>query len=156
MAQTIKNLLEMWENRVQSLVRKIWWRREWQPTPVSLPGEFHGQRSLEGYSPWDLKESDMTEWLTHTPISHASGTSKYLDGIDVSNKDLICPLCMGAVLNKLQQCNSYNLNVSSKYEHSRLGPLGFPSGKPPFPPLPPPPILLLRAAAHHCPTDSKF
>ena len=37
-----------------------------QPTPVFLPGEFHGQRSLEGYSPWGLKESDMTEQLTHT------------------------------------------------------------------------------------------
>ena len=36
-------------------------RRKWQPTPVFLPGEFHGQRSLEGYSPWGLKELDMTE-----------------------------------------------------------------------------------------------
>ena len=34
---------------------------EKQPTPVFLPGEFHGQRSLEGYSPWSHKESDMTE-----------------------------------------------------------------------------------------------
>ena len=34
---------------------------EWQPTPVFLPGEFHGQRSLAGYSPWGHKESDMTE-----------------------------------------------------------------------------------------------
>ena len=34
-------------------VRKIPWRREWQPTPVLLPGKFHGQRSLEGYGPWD-------------------------------------------------------------------------------------------------------
>ena len=33
-------------------VRKILWRRVWQPTPVSLPGESHGQRSLVGYSPW--------------------------------------------------------------------------------------------------------
>ena len=31
-----------------------------QPTPVFLSGEFHGQRSLEGYSSWDPKESDMT------------------------------------------------------------------------------------------------
>ena len=38
----------------------------WLPTPVFLPGEFHGQRSLVGYTPWGLKESDMTEWLTHT------------------------------------------------------------------------------------------
>ena len=34
---------------------------KWQPTPVSWPGEFHGQRSLLGYSPWGHKESDMTE-----------------------------------------------------------------------------------------------
>ena len=37
----------------------------WQPTPVFLSGKFHGQRSLAGYSPWDHKESDMTE-TTHT------------------------------------------------------------------------------------------
>ena len=43
-----------------------YWRRKWQPTPVPLPGKFHGQRSLLGYSPWGCKESDMTEWLTHT------------------------------------------------------------------------------------------
>jgi len=33
----------------------------WQPTPVCLPGQFHGQRSLAGYSPWGRKESDMTK-----------------------------------------------------------------------------------------------
>ena len=43
---------------------KILWGRAWQPTPVFLPGEFHGQRSLAGYSPWGHKESDMTEQLT--------------------------------------------------------------------------------------------
>ena len=37
------------------------WRREWLPIPVFLPGEFHGQRSLGGYSPWGCKESDTTE-----------------------------------------------------------------------------------------------
>ena len=38
-----------------------------QPAPVFLPGKFHGQRSLAGYSPWGRKESDMTERLsTHT------------------------------------------------------------------------------------------
>ena len=40
------------------------WKREWQPTPVFLPGEFHGQRSLARYSPWGHKESDMTEGLS--------------------------------------------------------------------------------------------
>ena len=36
-------------------VRKIPWRRKWQPTPEFLPGKFHGQRSLVGYSPWSCK-----------------------------------------------------------------------------------------------------
>ena len=42
---------------------KIPWRRKWQPTPVLLPGKFHGQRSLVGYSPWGRKELDKTEQL---------------------------------------------------------------------------------------------
>ena len=36
------------------------WRRKWQSTPVFLPGESHGQKSLVGYSPWHRKEWDMT------------------------------------------------------------------------------------------------
>ena len=52
--------LEMQETPVQSLGGKIPWRWRWQPTPVLLPGEFHGQRSLAGYSPQIPKESDMT------------------------------------------------------------------------------------------------
>ena len=47
-------------------VRKIPWRREWQSSPVFLPGESHGQRSLAGYSPWGHKESDTTE--PQTPV----------------------------------------------------------------------------------------
>ena len=42
------------------------WRREWQSTPVFLPGESHGWRSLAGDGPWGCKELDMTEPLTHT------------------------------------------------------------------------------------------
>ena len=45
-------------------VDKIPWRREWLPTPVFLPEEPQGQRSLMGYSPWGPKELDTTEWLT--------------------------------------------------------------------------------------------
>ena len=48
-------------------VRKIPWRRAWQPTPVLLPGEFHGQRSLVGYSSWDHRVN-MTEQLTFNSI----------------------------------------------------------------------------------------
>ena len=42
--------------RFDPWVRKIPWKKKWQPTPVFLPGESHGQRRLRGYSPWDLKE----------------------------------------------------------------------------------------------------
>ena len=42
-------------------LRKIPWRRSWHPTAAFLPGESHGQRRLEGHSPWGHKESDMTE-----------------------------------------------------------------------------------------------
>ena len=61
--QTVKNPPVMQETQVQSLGRKDPLRRKWQPTPVLLPGEFHGQRSLAGYSLWDHKESDATEQL---------------------------------------------------------------------------------------------
>ena len=47
--------------RFDPWVRKIPWRRTWQPTPVFLPGESHGHRSLAGYSPWGHKESDTIE-----------------------------------------------------------------------------------------------
>ena len=45
-------------------VGKIPWRREWLPTPVFWPGEFHGERSLVGYSPWGGKELDTTDPIT--------------------------------------------------------------------------------------------
>ena len=50
--------------QVWSLGQKVPQRRKWQPTPVFLPGEFSWQRSLAGYSPWSLKESDTTEQLS--------------------------------------------------------------------------------------------
>ena len=50
--------------RFDPWVRKMLWRREWLPTPVFLPRESHGQRSVAGYSPWVHKELDTTEQLT--------------------------------------------------------------------------------------------
>ena len=78
MTQIAMNLPAMWKTWVQSLVRKIPWRREQLPTAVFLPGEFHGQRSLEGYSPWGRKESDRTERLAHIyiPIQTLKNTNK--------------------------------------------------------------------------------
>ena len=46
--------------RFDPLVRKIPWRRKWQPAPVFLPGKSYGQMSLVGYSPWGCKELDIT------------------------------------------------------------------------------------------------
>ena len=58
----------MQEMQVQSLVAKIPWRRAWHPIPVVLPGEFHGLRSVLGYSPQSHKKSDTTEATGHARI----------------------------------------------------------------------------------------
>ena len=59
-AQRLKRLPGMW---FDPWLGKIPWRRKWQPTPVLLPGESHGGRSLVGYIPWGHKQSDTTERL---------------------------------------------------------------------------------------------
>ena len=61
MAQMVKSLPQCGRPGFDNWVSKIPWRREWKPTPLFLPREFHGQRSLVGYSPWGPKELDMTE-----------------------------------------------------------------------------------------------
>ena len=58
-------------------VVKIPWGRAWQPTPVFLPAESHGQRSLVGYSPWGHRESDTTEATEH---AHACSPPLYFVG----------------------------------------------------------------------------
>ena len=73
MAQMVKNLPAMQEASVQSLGQEDHQRGEWHLTPDFLPREFHGQKSLVGYSLRGCKESDMTEWLT-TYISTILGT----------------------------------------------------------------------------------
>ena len=67
-------LPELWQQRIclqcrthgfNSWVRKTPWRKEWQLTPVFLLGEFHGQKTLVGCSPWGHKElSNLIEWLS--------------------------------------------------------------------------------------------
>ena len=52
-------------------VRKIPWRRAWEPNPVFLSEESHGQRSLVGYSPWGCKESDMIEETEHARLTRS-------------------------------------------------------------------------------------
>ena len=57
--------IKLWEMREETWfnpwVETIPWRRKWQPTPVYLPGKYHGQRSLVATVHGVKKESDMTE-----------------------------------------------------------------------------------------------
>ena len=71
-------------HRLQHWFRKIPWRRKWLSTPVFLLGKSHGQRSLEGYSPWGLKELDMTEqlstqWLINLTLYHSEQGKRELE-----------------------------------------------------------------------------
>ena len=52
---------EIEENNKMENSRDLFWRRQWHPTPVLLPGKSHGRRSLVGHSPWGLEELDGTE-----------------------------------------------------------------------------------------------
>ena len=70
-------------------IGKVIWRRKWQPTPISLPGKSHGQRSLVGYSPWGHKESDSTVCArarththTHTHTDNFLASIPFLVGRD--------------------------------------------------------------------------
>ena len=66
--QTVKNLLQCRRSGFHSWVRKIPWRKEWLPTPLFLPGEFHGQRNLAGYSSWVTKNKTNCETNTLSPV----------------------------------------------------------------------------------------
>ena len=66
MSQMLKNCLQCKRPGFNPCFGKIPWRRGWKrlPTPIFLPDEFHGQKTLAGYSPWGGKELDTTEQLT--------------------------------------------------------------------------------------------
>ena len=81
-------------------VWKIPWRRKWQPTPVFLPGESHGQTSLEGYSPWGHKESDRTEQLNNNKLNNMAKNITRQTGIWIL-KVLFHRRTKQGVLNKL-------------------------------------------------------
>ena len=59
-AQVVKKTPGMWETQVQSLGWEELLEKRMAIYPVFMPGKFHGQRSLVGYSPWGCKELDMT------------------------------------------------------------------------------------------------
>ena len=106
----------------------IQWRRKWQPTPVFLPGESQGQRSLVGYSPWSRKESDTTKWLTHTHTHTHNGLESIVQSAHFSHSvmsdslrphglqhaRLPCPLpTLGAYSNSCPSCRWCHLPISS-------------------------------------------
>ena len=63
-AQMVKSLPAMWKTWARSWVGKIPWRRAWQPIPIFLLGKRPWTEEPDGYSPWGLKESAMTEQLS--------------------------------------------------------------------------------------------
>ena len=76
--QIVKNLPAM----LDPWIRKIPWRSKCLPTPVFLPGESHGQKSLVDYSPWGRKESDMTERLTLSTLQRTSTLIPFLVDVE--------------------------------------------------------------------------
>ena len=69
-----------WATSLSLFFTFMHWRRKWKPTPVFLPGKFHRQRGLVGYSLWGRQESDMTEQLT---LSHLDSSYIYLKKSEV-------------------------------------------------------------------------
>ena len=76
----VKNLPAMWENWFDPSVGKIPWGRKWVPTPVFLPGESHGQKSLMGYSSMGLQRAgyDLATFTSLTRLMEASVIIKIL------------------------------------------------------------------------------
>ena len=90
--------------------RKIPWRRKWQPTPVLLPGESHGQRSLSGYSPRGCKESDTTERLSmHT---HALCSMYIWKNVSSTNL-IVYKLFLNKIFLKVKKCFPTHYSVCS-------------------------------------------
>ena len=82
MVQRLKRPPECQRPGFDPWVGKIPWRRKWQPTPVFLPGESHGWRSLVDYSPWGHKESDMTKRLHNFTNGQRENTHTLLRATD--------------------------------------------------------------------------
>ena len=104
---------------------KILWKRPWQLTPVFLPGEFHGQRILLGYSPWGHKELDTTGTNTHrlslcicrvNPISWARPSNCFIPStVQLHN---ICYFCMTFAWKKGNHSNGSTATRASVIDFS--------------------------------------
>ena len=79
-------------------VGKISWRRKWQPTPVFLPGKFHGHRSLAGYSPWGLKELVTTSQLNNNVKTSLCLSPVLLFSVSFGKLFLTMSICLNLLL----------------------------------------------------------
>ena len=107
---------------MDSQVGEIPWRREWQPTPVLLHGESHGQTSLAGYSPWGLKESDTTE-QPHSTQAECGILHQGLKTPGWRFLETFCEnLCQSRVLEGGGEGNFhiYHICVLSRFSHVQL------------------------------------
>ena len=80
------------------------WRREWQPTPVLLPGKSHGQRSLVGYSPWGRKELDTMSDFHFTHLFLLLLHQLHLRSLGIRSQRLGAPVLS-------HSCNSLSLSL---------------------------------------------
>ena len=74
MSQVVPGVKNLPANAEMQWVWNSPWRSKWQPTPVFLPGEFHGQKSMAGYSPQGHKELDMTKHILEKAMAPHSST----------------------------------------------------------------------------------
>ena len=124
------NLLAMQGPEFDPWVGQIPWGREWRPTPVFLPGEAHGQRSLAGYRPWSHEELDMTEQLSMIQYYVESPASVYLlwEGIsqEVAHLLKIRNVFQALTSKEFLYSHSWNLNCVYLNISAMLCPLTLP------------------------------
>ena len=101
--------------RLNPWVGKISWRREQLSTPMFWPGEFHGQRNLAGYSPWDCKESDMTEQFSLHYLQQSQTEATQRSFNRWKDKQIVFQKYKCTLSNKLNELLTHNNIVESTF-----------------------------------------
>ena len=114
-AQMVKHLPTTRETGFNPWVRKIPWRRKWQPTPVLLPGKSHGWRRLVGYSPWGHNESDTTERL-HKSV-HPFSISSLLKSLILLRSSILGDRLFSTPLRKQKQSEELYPKILTSCAH---------------------------------------
>ena len=112
--------LPVQETQVQSLVRKIPWKRKWQPTPVFLPETSHGQKSLAGYSPWGRKELDTTKHKNEYSIMQRSHLVYPSIHGHMGSSTFSVQFSSVQLLSRVQLCNPMNRRTPGLPVHHQL------------------------------------